>query len=662
MTRTSAQTLSEKNAFGAAALSEQPLSEQTWPLRPVRLGPPEVIVERRPDGTTILRSPNALKPYPQKLTERLAHWAQAAPERVFLAQRDSAGAWRTVTYAAAFASVRGIAAALLARDLSPERPIAILSGNDIEHALLGLAAMHIGVPYAPISVPYSLVSRDFKKLKGIIEILTPGLIFAADGTAFARAIAATVPPDVEVVVTANPASDRPMTPFAELFDAQPMPAVEAAHAKVGPDTIAKILFTSGSTGQPKGVINTQRMLCANQSMMRGGLAFLEDGEPPVLVDWLPWNHTYGSNHDFNLVLDCGGSLYIDEGKPMPGAIEGTVRNLRDIAPTIYFNVPKGFEMLLPHLSDDRALRETFFSRLKVMFYAGAGLSQHVHDALQQLAIKTVGERIIFLTSLGSTETAPAALACSWETERVGNMGLPLPGLELKLVPNEGKLEARLKGPNITPGYWRAPAITAAAFDDEGFYKIGDALKFEDPADPVKGLLFDGRIAEDFKLATGTWVSVGPLRMALIAQCAPLVRDVVLAGPDRDEVAALIIPDIDACRKLAPDLAPDAAAAAVLADARVRQAFARFLEALSDPSRGTSARVRRAILLAEPPSLDVGEVTDKGSINQRAVLAHRAALVEELYADPPPSNVIVAPSLPSPASGGGRGRGPTAQAS
>ena len=656
MTRTSAQTLSEKT------LSEQTLSEQTWPLRPVRLGPPEVIVERRPDGTTILRSPNALKPYPQKLTERLAHWAQAAPERVFLAQRDGAGAWRTVTYAAAFASVRGIAAALLARDLSPERPIAIFSGNDIEHALLGLAAMHIGVPYAPISVPYSLVSRDFKKLKGIIEILTPGLVFAADGTAFARAIAATVPPDVEVVVTANPASDRPMTPFAKLFDAQPTPAVEAAHAKVGPDTIAKILFTSGSTGQPKGVINTQRMLCANQSMMRGGLAFLEDGEPPVLVDWLPWNHTYGSNHDFNLVLDCGGSLYIDEGKPMPGAIEGTVRNLRDIAPTIYFNVPKGFEMLLPHLSDDRALRETFFSRLKVMFYAGAGLSQHVHDALQQLAVKTVGERIIFLTSLGSTETAPAALACSWETERVGNMGLPLPGLELKLVPNEGKLEARLKGPNITPGYWRAPAITAAAFDDEGFYKIGDALKFEDPADPAKGLLFDGRIAEDFKLATGTWVSVGPLRMALIAQCAPLVRDVVLAGPDRDEVAALIIPDIDACRKLAPDLAPDAAAAAVLADARVRKAFARFLDALSDPSRGTSARVRRAILLAEPPSLDVGEVTDKGSINQRAVLAHRAALVEELYADPPPPNVIVAPSLPSPASGGGLGWGPTAQAS
>ena len=422
--------------------------------------------------------------------------------------------------------------------------------------------------------------------------------------------------------------------------------MEAAYNEVGPDTIAKILFTSGSTGLPKGVINTQRMLCANQAMVRAGMMFVAD-EPPVLVDWLPWNHTFGSNHNFNFVLDNGGSLYLDEGKPMPGAIEATVRNLRDIAPTIYFNVPKGFEMLLPYLEADQALRENFFSRLKVLFYAGASLSQYVRDALEQLAIKTTGERIIFLSSLGSTETAPLAIACHWESPRVGNIGLPAPGVELKLVPREGKLEARLKGANITPGYWRAPALTAEAFDEEGFYKIGDALKFEDPADPAKGLLFDGRLAEDFKLATGTWVSVGPLRAAFIAHCAPLVRDVVLAGADRDEVGALVFPDLDACRKLAPDLAHDVSAAALLADPRVIAEFKRRLDGLAEPSRGTSARIRRAILLAEPPSLDVGEATDKGSINQRTVLAHRAALVEELYAAARAANVIVAGPSPAP---------------
>jgi feruloyl-CoA synthase len=500
--------------------------------------------------------------------------------------------------------------------------------------------MHVGIPYAPISVPYSLLSKDFGKLKTIIEVLQPGLVFAANGTAFSRAIAAAVPPGVEVAVTTNPPGDRPATLFSELTNVQPTPAVEAAHAKIAPDTIAKILFTSGSTGQPKGVINTQLMLCANQAMIRCGLAFVAD-EPPVIVDWLPWNHTFGSNHNFNLVLHNGGSLYIDDGKPLPGAIDATIRNLRDIAPTIYFNVPKGFEMLLPHLTADRALREKFFSRLKVMFYAGASLSQHVADAIQKLAVETTGERVMFLASLGSTETAPAAVACCWESERTGNIGLPLPGVELKLVPRDGKLEARLKGVNITPGYYKAPHLTADAFDAEGFYKIGDAVKFADPADPSKGLLFDGRLAEDFKLATGTWVSVGPLRAAFIAHFAPLVRDVVLAGADRDDITALVFPDPDACRKLAPDLAADAAVTALLADERVRAQFARLLETLLQSGSGASSRICRAILLAELPSLDIGEMTDKGSINQRAVLANRAALVEDLYADPPPPHVITA---------------------
>jgi feruloyl-CoA synthase len=601
------------------------------PLRPVRLGKADVAIEQRDDGSILMRSPQPLPPFPQRITERLMHWAGIAPDRVFLAQRDAAGGWRTRNYAQTLAAVRAIAAALLERRLSADRPIAILSGNDIEHALLGLAAMHIGIPYAPISVPYSLLSQDFGKLKAIIDILSPGLVFAASGTAFARAITAAVPVGIEVVITAHAPGDRPTTPFPALTAAAPSAAVEAAHAAVGPETIAKILFTSGSTGQPKGVINTQRMLGANQAMIRAGLAFLAD-EPPVLIDWLPWNHTFGSNHNFNLALDNGGSLYIDEGKPLPGAIAATVRNLHEVAPTIYFNVPKGFEMLLPHLKADRPLRENFFRRLKVMFYAGAGLSQHVLDAIEELAVETTGERIVFMSSLGSTETSPAALACTWQSERAGNIGLPLPGVQLKLVPRDGKYEARLKGANITPGYWRAPTLTAEAFDDDGYYKIGDALKFADPADPSKGLLFDGRLAEDFKLATGTWVSVGALRGAFIAHCAPLVRDVVLAGPDRDDVAALVFPDLDACRELAAGLAADCMPAALLADPRVVAAFTRLVGSFAAAASGASGRIRRAILLAEPPSLDIGEMTDKGSINQRAVLANRAALVEELYAD------------------------------
>ncbi|HSZ66512.1 MAG TPA: feruloyl-CoA synthase [Xanthobacteraceae bacterium] len=617
------------------------LTEDTRPpLRPVKLGAPDVVIQQRADGAILMRSPQQLPPHPQKLTERLVHWARAEPERIFIAQRDAAGGWRKLTYAQTLAAVRAVAAALLERKLSPERPIAILSGNDIEHALLALAAMHVGIPYAPISVPYSLLSQDFGKLKAIVDILTPGLVFAANGAAFARAIAAAVPANVEIAVTVNPLPDRPTTLFSALLATPPAASVEAAHATVTAETIAKVLFTSGSTGQPKGVINTQLMLCANQAMIRGGLAFLAD-EPPVLIDWLPWNHTFGSNHNFGIVLDNGGSLYIDEGKPLPGAIEATARNLRDVAPTIYFNVPKGFEMLLPYLTAEPPLREKFFSRLKVLFYAGAALPQHVLDTYHRLAFATVGERILFMSSLGSTETAPAALACSWESERAANIGLPLPGVDLKLVPREGKLEARLKGANITPGYWRAPALNADAFDDEGYYKIGDALKFADPADPAKGLLFDGRLSEDFKLATGTWVSVGPLRAAFIAHFAPLVRDVVFAGADRDDVSALVFPDLDACKKLASGLAPDATAQSLPADARVVAEFARLLDSFVAASTGTSNRVTRMILLAEPPSLDIGEMTDKGSINQRAVLAHRQALVDDLYAAASPRHVIVA---------------------
>jgi feruloyl-CoA synthase len=607
------------------------------PLRPVRLGPADVLLDRKTDGTIILRSPQLLGAYPQKLTERLEHWAKAAPDRVFLAQRAADGSWRKFTYAEALAQVRSVAQSLLRRRLSADRPIAILSGNDIEHALLGLAAMMIGVPYAPISVPYSLMSSDFGKLKSIIEILTPGMVFVSDGKPFARAIDAAVPLGVEIVVTSNPLGSRPSTQFADLVVSEPTEAVDAAHAKAGPGTIAKILFTSGSTGNPKGVINTQGMLCANQAQIRAGLAFIGD-EPPVIVDWLPWNHTFGSNHNFNLVLDNGGSLYIDEGKPLPGAIAATAKNLKEIAPTIYFNVPKGFEALLPHLRADADLRKNFFSRLKVLFYAGAGLQQYVWDELQEMSVATCGERVIFISSIGSTETSPLAIACNWDFPRPGNIGVPAPGVELKLVPNEGKLEARLKGPNITPGYWRRPDLTKEAFDAEGYYKIGDALKFVDAADPAQGLLFDGRLAEDFKLLSGTWVSAGALRAQFVDHCAPLVRDTVIAGADRDAIAVLVFPDVEACRKLA-GLAADAAPAEVLGDPKLLEEFKTRLNTLARQSTGSSTRICRLILMAEPPSLDAGEATDKGSINQRAVLTRRSAVVNELYANQPSANVI-----------------------
>jgi feruloyl-CoA synthase len=607
------------------------------PLRPVKLGPASAQLERKSDGTIYIRSPRPLEGYPDKLTQRLEYWAKAAPERTFLAQRAADGGWRKLTYAQTLAQVRSLAQALLARPVSPDRPIAILSGNDIEHALLGLAAMMIGVPYAPISVPYSLMSSDFGKLKSIIKILTPGLVFAASGQPFARAIAAAVPNDVELAVTASPPSERAATAFTDLLTTAPTAAVDTAQGRVGPDTVAKILFTSGSTGDPKGVVNTQRMLCSNQAMIRQCLAFIAD-EPPVLLDWPPWNHTFGGNHDFGMVLHNGGEFYIDEGRPLPGAIEATVRNLREITPTIYLNVPKGYEMLLPYFRSNAELRRNFFSRLKVLFYAGAALQQYVWDELQQLAVETTGERIIFLSSLGSTETAPAALSRTWESDHVGNIGLPMPGVELKLVPSEGKLEARLKGPNITPGYWRRTDLTAAAFDEEGFYKIGDALKFVDPTNPAKGLLFDGRMAEDFKLATGTWVSVGALRGQFVDHFAPLLRDAVIAGANRDNIGVLGFPDVEACRKFA-GLAAEAPFATVLADEKLRAEFQRRLNALAQTSTGSSTRICRMLLLAEPPSLDAGEITDKGSINQRAVLARRSARVEELYAAAPSDDVL-----------------------
>jgi feruloyl-CoA synthase len=608
-------------------------------FRAVHLGPREVVVERRADGALLLRSPHQLGPYPTKLTERLEFWAAETPDRVFFAQRDASGGWRNLTYAQALDQARRIGEALLKRGLTPERPIAILSGNDIEHALLGLAALYTGLPYVPISPAYSLISQDFGKLRHVFELLTPGLVFAADGKAFGRAIEGVVPPDVEVIVTRNPPARRNVTAFADLLTVTPGAAVEAAHAKVGPDTVAKVLFTSGSTGMPKGVINTQRMWCSNAEMITNQLAYFRD-EPPVILDWSPWHHTASGNHNVGFILYNGGTYYIDEGKPAAGAIETTVSNLREVAPTWYFTVPKGYEALLPYFRADTELRRTFFSRLKVLWFAGAALSQPVFDEMQALAKAECGEGILFLTGLGATETAPMAIARMWQSKDSTNMGVPVPGVELKLVPNEGKLEVRVKGPNITPGYWRQAELTAKAFDAEGYYCLGDAVRFEDPNDPREGLLFDGRIAEDFKLDTGTWVSVGPLRARFLQDFAPYAKDVVVAGADLADIRVLVFPDIDACRALSPDLA-SAGAAEIVSNARVRATFQERLKTFAAAATGSSNRVVALVLLAELPSLDAGEITDKGSINQRAVLRCRASAVADLYTSPPPAHVIVA---------------------
>jgi feruloyl-CoA synthase len=615
-------------------------STESIRLRPVKLGPRGTVVREGAGGVTYLSSPHALAPYPRSLTERLAHWAHEAPDRVLLAERGRDGAWRELRFGEAHRRACRIAQGLLDRGLSRDRPVVILSEGGIEHALLSFASMHAGIPYAPVSPAYSLISSDFGKLKFALALLKPGLVFAADGARYARAIAAAVPPDAELVVAENPPAGRATTAFDEL-EREVTDEVAQAHAAVGPDTVAKFLFTSGSTGMPKAVITTQRMLCSNQQMVLQTLPFLNE-EPPVFVEWAPWHHVAAGNQQFGLAVYNGGSYYIDDGKPMPGLIEKTVGNLREIAPTFYFNVPKGYEELLPYLRRDRQLRENFFSRLKAMLYAGAGMSQHIWTGLEEVARDTCGERILILSGLGSTETAPSATFGHWDTGRSGVVGIPVPGVEVKLVPNAGKLEARFRGPSITPGYWRQDEITRAAFDEEGFYKMGDALRFADPDDPQQGMIFDGRVAEDFKLATATWVDVGSLRMKLILKGAPLVQDVVITGHDRDYVGALIFPVVSACRELCAGLAPDAPLAQVLAHPAVRECFQKILAELAAASTGSSNRIARALLLESPPSIDFGEITDKGSINQRAVLGCRAALVEDLYSENPGPDILVAP--------------------
>ncbi|MDY6947106.1 MAG: feruloyl-CoA synthase [Pseudomonadota bacterium] len=592
-------------------------------------------VEYRADGSMVLRPSEPLSAFPERLMDSLEHWARVAPQRVLVARRaPGGGEWQAVTYQQMLARIRRVAAGLLERKLSTERPIVILSGNSIEHLTVAFAAMWAGIPYCPVSPSYSLVSSDLQKLRYVLDLLTPGLVVAFDTSEFQRALQS-VPESIEIVGDAQRAA-RSATTLAAL-EMEPDAALDAAHARSNADTIVKFLLTSGSTGQPKAVITTNRMLCSNAHMLRQPMPFLVE-QPPVLLDWLPWNHTFGGSHNVGLVVSNGGSLYIDDGKPTPAGIDATLRNLREISPTVYFNVPKGFEMLAHHLNTDAPLRRNFYGRLRAYFFGGAALAQHTWDALDEAALQERGERIPMLAGLGATETGPSVTFTTPAAARAGVIGLPAKGNIVKLAPVAEKLELRVRGPNVTPGYWRQPELTAAAFDEEGFYRLGDAVRLLDESDPTRGLQFDGRIGEDFKLSNGTWVSVGPLRAELIAALSPLAQDVVIAGLNADYLAALIIPDLRGCAQLLGS-GETPAHAGLAHNADLLTVIQQRLRAHAQHNSASTRCVRRALLLPTAPSLDKGEITDKGSINQRAVLAHRSCCVDALYAAIPPPYVI-----------------------
>jgi feruloyl-CoA synthase len=558
-----------------------------------------VHVERRRDGTIVLRSIHEPGEHARHTSEALRRWAGVAPDRTMLAER-APGGWRRVTYAEAQGAVDRIAQSLLDRGLSGTRPVMILSDNGVDHALLTLGAMQAGVPAAAISTAYSLVSKDFSKLRAIHAVLQPGLVFAADEARYARAFEA---------LGLSPGRDV-LTSLAPLLASAPTPAMEERYASLGPDSVAKILFTSGSTGEPKGVINTQRMICSNQQAIVTAWPLLQD-RPPVVLDWLPWSHTFGANHNFFMVVFNGGSLYVDDGRPTPELVARTCASLREVSPTLYFNVPRGFDVLLPCLEADASLRDAFFRDLDVVFYAAASLPNPLWERLEALSIASRGERVHMLSGWGSTETSPLATTVHFHIPRAGVIGLPAPGTTIKLAPAGDRLELRVKGPNVTPGYWRRPDLAAGALDEEGFLRMGDAGKLADDADPSKGIVFDGRLGEDFKLSSGTWVHVGALRVELVARLAPLVMDAVVTGLDRDEIGLLLFPGV----AIPPDALP-----------RLRE----HLRAHNAEHPHGSQRIGRALLMNEPPGIDAGEVTDKGYINQGAVLRRRAALVERLY--------------------------------
>jgi feruloyl-CoA synthase len=600
-------------------------------FRPLKFGVTRVMLQSGSPGTQYLKADQALQAFPDRLTDRLQHWAHTKPQQTFMARRlkntdGTLGDWQHITYDQTWKTARSIAQSLINRGLSVERPVVILSENSLEHALLALGCLVAGVPHVATSPPYSLVSVDYDKLKHVLSTVTPGLVFASDAR-YAKAIAATVSEDMEIVMLEGGVPGRSVTAFKSLCATTATLAVDAAMAATGPDTIAKFLFTSGSTKMPKAVINTHRLWCANQQQMAQSMPVLVE-QALVLVDWLPWNHTFGGNHNFGMTVFHGGTLYIDDGKPTPALMHETLRNLREIAPTVYFNVPTGFEAIAKAMQTDDQLRKTLLSRVQMFFYAGAALAQPIWDSLYASQEREVGERIVMGTGLGMTESGPFGIFVTNPLVQAGDLGVPTPGLELKLVDTDGKTEVRYRGPNITPGYWRNPEDTASAFDEEGFFKTGDAVQWIDKNNEHLGLKFDGRIAEDFKLATGTFVSVGPLRATIIAAGAPYIQDAVLTGINLKEVGAMIFPT-PAVSALS-GLPADAALSEVLSSVPVLSKFQDIVNTLAQGATGSANRIARLCLLSEPPTIDKGEITDKGSINQRSVLKHRADTVAALH--------------------------------
>lgn len=577
-------------------------------MAPLALAPRDVVARRRGDEW-LLESPLPLAEPPATLGLLLRQNAARSPDRDFLLEREGEEI-RRVTWKGALSAAEAIASWLV-RTNEARRPVLALSGASVDHALLMLGCFLAGVPFVPVSPAYSLLSHDFAKLRIIGGKVKAAVVYVETRDPFARALDAIGAPASSVVTSAS---------LRERFAEPLAPELARREASLRPDDVAKVLFTSGSTGFPKGVPNTHRMLAANQQMIAQLWPFLAE-EPPVLVDWLPWSHTFGGNHNFNMVLFHGGTLFVDQGKPTEALLPITVRNLREVSPTIYFNVPAGYAALVPRLEADDDLRRSFFAKLRVLFYAAAALPDDLWQRLRRLADRTADHEVFLTTAWGSTETSPLATSAHFPLERAGNIGLPAPGVTLKLVPSGSKLEVRVRGPSVMLGYLDEPELTRAAFDDEGFYRIGDAVRFADPSDPSQGLLFDGRVAEDFKLLSGTWVSVGTLRTGLLSATAPALSDLVVAGHDREHIGILVWPG--------PNAPPDLRA-------HLRDALARW----NDEHPESSMKVCRALVMREPPSLDAGEITDKGYVNHRATLERRRDLVEALFAEPPPDDVVV----------------------